>query len=110
MVKNIATKLRAIVREELPDALEMLDLPDKLIHYGTERTLKGVICYIKPLKDSVNLGFARGTLLPDPAGLLQGTGKFGRHLKFKNVDQVDSDAARKLLQAALAEHQQLSER
>ena len=50
---------------------------------------KGV-CYIAALKDHVNLGFARGAELPDPAGRLQGTGKGMRHVKIRSAKEIDA--------------------
>ncbi len=32
-----------------------VDLPEKLMAFGTEKTMKDEICYIKPLKDTVNI-------------------------------------------------------
>jgi hypothetical protein len=37
----------------------------------------------------VNLGFFHGAALPDPAGLLQGTGKYMRHVKIKPALALD---------------------
>lgn len=37
--------------------------------------------YVNSFKDHVNVGFFRGSTLPDPEALLQGTGKLGRHVK-----------------------------
>lgn len=39
--------------------------------------------YVNSFKTHVNVGFFRGSTLPDPAGLLQGTGKLGRHVKLR---------------------------
>ena len=37
--------------------------------------------YVGVFRDHVNVGFFHGAALPDPAGLLQGTGKYMRHVK-----------------------------
>ncbi|HEX2907014.1 MAG TPA: DUF1801 domain-containing protein [Phototrophicaceae bacterium] len=99
-VRAMAEKARALVLDVLPDALEMVDEPAKMIGYGTSQTYTGLICTVMPYKDSVNLGFARGAELPDPAGLLQGTGKKARHVKFKQLEDIDNPAVRDLLEAA----------
>jgi hypothetical protein len=39
--------------------------------------------YVNVFTAHVNVGFFQGTALPDPAGLLQGTGKFMRHVKLR---------------------------
>jgi len=104
-VQEIALRARALVREVMPDALEMIDVPAKLIGYGTENSYKGTICVIMPYSNHVNLGFAHGTSLPDPKRLLEGTGKRARHVKLKAVEDVEWPALRVLLKAGLAEHQ-----
>ena len=104
-VQAIALKVRAVVQNAFPEAGEWVDPPDKLIAYGSAPTYKGMICMIAPFKDSVNLGFIRGTQLPDPTHLLRGTGKWSRHIKFKTLDEVDNPAVRDLIEAALADYQ-----
>src|SRR5207245_7959793 len=39
------------------------------------------ICLLLVFHSHVNVGFFHGAALPDPARLLQGTGKFMRHVK-----------------------------
>jgi len=48
----------------------------------------------------VNLGLYRGAELPDPAGLLQGSGKRMRHVKLPAGEEVDEEALEALIQAA----------
>ena len=48
----------------------------------------------------VNLGLYRGAELPDPAGLLQGSGKRMRHVKLPAGEDVDEEALEALIQAA----------
>lgn len=88
----------------LPQKKMWIDHADKMITFGTEKNMKGEICYIKPLKDSVNLGFFHGAKLKDPKNLLQGTGKSLRHIKFKKKENIDLDGVKQLLETALKEH------
>lgn len=88
----------------LPEKKMWIDHADKMITFGTEKNMKGEICYIKPLKDSVNLGFFHGVNLNDPNKLLTGSGKMLRHVKFKNKESIEHLAVRALLKAALDEH------
>ena len=46
--------------------------------------------YVNAFKDHVNVGFFFGALLKDPARLLTGTGKRGRHVKLRPGREVDS--------------------
>ncbi len=86
----------------MPDAIEQFDAPARLIAYGTDRTYRGLICGIALQKSYVNLMFARGAALPNPAGLLTGTGKRARHVKIQRPEDLASPALRALLEAAVA--------
>lgn len=104
-VRDIAFKLCDLVREVLPDAVEMVNTGHKNIVYAaSDRTMQDMIAYVAPFKDSVNLGFADGIDLPDPHSLLKGTGKRLRHIKFGELDDVvrHEAATRVLLHAANA--------
>ena len=56
--------------------------------------------YVTAFKDHVNVGFFFGALLKDPARLLEGTGKRGRHVKLWPGRSVDSAALAHLVEAA----------
>ena len=55
----------------------------------------------------VNLFFAKGAGLPDPDKRLQGSGKLMRHLVLKSPEDIKARAVKKLLEAALAGHEEL---
>ena len=104
-VRDICRGLRMLVAEVLPDAEETFFEGYKNLSYGTggSRSDQDLICYIAPFKTSVNLGFYRGALLQDPHGLLAGTGKLLRHVKFTQREQTDNERVRELLLAARRE-------
>jgi hypothetical protein len=108
MVQALALKLRALVHEVMPDTIEQLDAPAHLIGYGLDRTYKGLICGITLHTAHINLMFARGTELPDPEGLLAGTGKRARHVTIRQEADLERPGVRRLLIAALQRHQQVS--
>lgn len=56
--------------------------------------------YVNAFRAHVNVGFFYGALLRDPAGLLEGTGKRGRHVKLRPGHRVDADALGRLIEAA----------
>jgi hypothetical protein len=56
--------------------------------------------YVDALTDHINVGFFCGTALPDPAKLLQGTGKYMRHVKLRPDQPVNAAALRDLIHAA----------
>jgi len=107
MVQALTLKLRALIREVMPDTIEQLDPSAHLIGYGLDRTYKGLICGITLHKGHINLMFARGTELPDPEGLLVGTGKRARHVTIRQEAELEHPGVRRLLVAALQRHQQL---
>jgi hypothetical protein len=49
----------------------------------------------------VNLGFPRGTSLPDPNRVLEGEGKTMRHIKFASLGDVERPFVRRYLRAAM---------
>lgn len=91
-VQNIAFKVRAVIT----DAREQVDTRYKVIEYRSGDKMRDAVAYIAAFKDSVNLGFCKGTSLPDPDKLLRGTGKNLRHVKFKSGDAIDTGAVRAL--------------
>jgi hypothetical protein len=56
--------------------------------------------YANAFKAHVNVGFFCGVGLADPDGLLEGTGKFMRHVKLRPGQQVNDAALRKLIYTA----------
>ena len=56
--------------------------------------------YLKTAKAYVTLGFFKFDKLHDPNGLLEGTGKDMRHIKIKNVQDIDRELLREWFQAA----------
>jgi hypothetical protein len=74
----------------------------ELMHDGcpTACVGDGAFGYVNAFKDHVNVGFFFGALLNDPAHLLEGTGKRGRHVKLRPGMNVDSAALTGLVEAA----------
>ena len=105
-VRELALKLRVLIQEVIPEAIEQLDAPAHLIVYRLDRTYKGLICGITLHKAHINLMFARGTELLDPEGLLVGTGKRARHVTIRQEADLEHPGIRTLLVAALQQHQQ----
>ena len=50
----------------------------------------------------LNLGFNKGTLLPDPHNLLKGTGKLMQHIPITSVKDFDNEPVTNLINAAIA--------
>ena len=102
-VASLFLALREIVLEEAPAAIESISMGYALaIGFSfTGKPLKDGFCHIVACKSWVNLGFNRGTLLPDPGKALVGTGKLIRHLRINNHDDLDRPLVRRFLRAAI---------
>ena len=77
----------------------------ELMHDGCPTACVGdaAFAYVAAYKDHVNVGFLFGALLPDPGGLLEGTGKRGRHVKLRPGREVNSTALDQLIDTAYAD-------
>src|ERR1700761_2576632 len=56
--------------------------------------------YVNVFTSHVNVGFFQGAALPDPARLLQGTGKHMRHVKLRPEIPTNPTAISKLIEEA----------
>ena len=65
----------------------------ELLHDGCPVACLGDVPfgYVNVFTSHVNVGFFQGAALPDPSALLQGTGRFMRHVKLKLGTHTDSD-------------------
>jgi hypothetical protein len=92
------------MRARLPGAWQLVyDNYNALaIAFGANDTLSGVVFSIALYPRWVSLFFARGVELPDPDGLLQGTGRGIRHIVLKDIALFDNPAVEALIAAALA--------
>ncbi len=59
--------------------------------------------YVNVFTSHVNVGFFHGAALPDPAHLLQGTGKFMRHVKLGLGTAANTAALRRLIDTAYSD-------
>lgn len=78
-----------------PDVLE-------LVHDGcpVACVADAPFAYVDAFTAHVNVGFFRGSALPDPARLLIGTGRRMRHVKLRPGQPTDVDALAALVAAA----------
>ncbi|QPF76833.1 DUF1801 domain-containing protein [Roseateles sp. DAIF2] len=74
----------------------------ELLHDGHPTACVGdaAYAYVNAFRAHVNVGFFLGTGLADPAGLLQGSGRFMRHVKLRPGEAVDAAALEALIERA----------
>jgi hypothetical protein len=86
-VRDTANRLRAVVKEAVPDAVERVRPGWALIGYDLPIRRKGVyFAWVWPEREHVHLGWQHGIFMDDPDRLLQGA-----HLKLKKVRYVTVD-------------------
>jgi hypothetical protein len=74
----------------------------ELLHDGAPTACLGDVPfgYVNVFTSHVNVGFFQGASLRDPAHLLQGNGKYMRHVKLRAGTETDDQALRRLIEAA----------
>lgn len=77
----------------------------ELMHDGQPTACVGdaAFAYVAAFRAHVDVGFFRGAELPDPAGRLEGTGRFMRHVKLRPEEGIDADALSELIRVAYAD-------
>lgn len=102
-VAAIARATLAKLRRRLPGAIELVyDNYNALaIAFGpTERTSEAILS-LTLYPRWVSVFFVRGTALPDPTRLLRGSGKAIRHIVLDKAGDLDDEAVRTLIAAAV---------
>ena len=107
-VSGNALKLRKVIFENLPGITEQIDVPAKMIAYCYGQKYSELLCVIIPSKKGLKLGFNRGSELPDPDKLLEGTGKISRYVQIKSGKQINSASLKKLLISALTAYKKIT--
>ena len=74
----------------------------ELLHDGHPTACIGdaAFGYVNAFRDHVNVGFFRGAELPDANALLEGSGKFMRHVKLRPGLAIDAAALEELVRIA----------
>jgi hypothetical protein len=92
-MREIAERLRRIVKRAAPEAVERVRVGWRVIGYdvpaGRRRSAFFAWVWVQP--EHVHLGFTRGSLMDDRAGRLEGAGvtKYARWLTFAPGDPID---------------------
>ena len=77
----------------------------ELMHDGQPTACVGdaAFGYVDAFTAHVNVGFFRGAEIADPDRLLEGTGKFMRHVKLRPESHADAAALTRLIETAYAD-------
>jgi len=103
-MKEHAGELGAIAHQWFEVMRKCGDEVRELLHDGCPVACFGDVPfgYVNVFTSHVNVGFFQGASLPDPARLLQGAGKFMRHVKLKAGTPANAAALSLLIETAYA--------
>lgn len=104
-MKSHSGELRTVARQWFEVMRNCGDEVRELLHDGCPVACLGdaPFAYVNIFTSHVNVGFFHGAALPDPARLLQGTGKFMRHVKLTSEAPTNAAALRRLIHAAYSD-------
>jgi hypothetical protein len=102
-----AGELGAIARRWFQAMRECGSDVREVLHDGhpTAYVADAAFAYVNAFKAHVNVGFFRGAEIADPDGLLEGTGKFMRHVMLRPGGEVDAGALSRLIVTAYTDMQ-----
>ena len=104
-IQKVVRQARTKLRKRMPAAVELVyDNYNALaIAYGSSERRGDWIVSLAVYARGVNLYFIYGVALPDPHGLLQGSGNQGRFVRLESAAMLDRREIDDLLKAAIAE-------
>ncbi|MEO8272791.1 MAG: DUF1801 domain-containing protein [Chloroflexota bacterium] len=90
-MREIAERLRAIVKAATPEATERVRTGWRLLAYDLPLKRGAFFAWVFPERKHVHLGFPKGVLMDDPRGLMDGAGqtKYARWVTFVPGDEID---------------------
>ena len=93
-------RLRAVIKQADPDVVEEWKWNVPVWSHD------GLICTGESYKSAVKLTFAKGASLKDPAKLFNSSleGNTRRAIDFREGDEIDADALKALIRAAVAQN------
>jgi hypothetical protein len=94
-LSRVAKAVRTLVKKDVAGCEEYVN-PWKIPTFD----LNGPLCFYMVAKKHVVFGFMRGAMLRDPKKLLEGTGKYLRHVKVRSTADVRRPEVRVLLKQA----------
>ena len=101
-----AEAVRSLIRRLHPGVVEVIWPHQGTVGWGVgPKKMTEHYAYLAVHPAHVNPGFYRGAELPDPAGLLSGTGKAMRHIRIGSPAELARPEFAGLLRAARAERE-----
>ena len=101
-VQILVRQARKTLLQWLPKATEGVDASARMLAYSYGPGYKGMVCTLLLSKSGVKLGLVGGAALPDPRGLLAGTGKVHRHVQLRTGRDLQQAGLKQLVLGASA--------
>jgi len=104
-IRKLALALRKLVISEVAPCHETIFRTSYTVAflYSPNGHFTESFCHVTVHRKHVNLAFLRGSLLPDPDGVLEGDGAWMRHIHVKLPADLDRPELRAFVRAACAE-------
>lgn len=103
-IQRLALAARQLILAEAPQAGEFVyEVYTIANHFSFTDRVGDAFVFTTTHANWVNLGFNFGAALPDPKGLLQGEGKWIRHIRIAQAADLEAPGVRDLVRAAIAE-------
>jgi hypothetical protein len=102
-IEAVTRKVLATMRKRLPNAVEMVyDNYNALVcGFGPSEKTSDAIFSIAIYPKWLNLFFLQGAGLPDPKGLLQGSGSIVRHIRLEDETTLNRTDVKAMMDLAL---------
>ena len=102
-IAKLTRAARSILRKRFPTAIELVyDNYNALaIGYSSTERTSDVLFSLAVYARGVNLYFMYGRSLPDPDGLLQGSGNQGAFVRLDDLSMLDNQGVKALIDAAV---------
>lgn len=105
-VVEAARAAERLVVASLPGAVLTFDPGNGLLAIGTSTAMRDLLFAIIPHRAHVNLQLVDGVDLPNPDGLIEGTGERIRHVKVRSAEAAASPAIREIVSAQIEQRKQ----
>ena len=88
VIQDIIFQLREIISEQAPDVIEKNKYGGLIYPISNNKSSDIFVCAIFTYSDHINIEFSRGFELNDKLKVLEGKGKFRRHIKIYKVEDI----------------------
>jgi hypothetical protein len=96
-----ACSVRDFLLRTFPELSEQLDPVSHLTAYSLGVGMKGIVFTLLLSRTGVKIGLNRGSELPDPSRLLEGTGKVHKYIRFIDHQLLGKTEFQQLLTSAI---------